>query len=110
MYFRIYGPTRTWLDQCLKSLVSEDPSKSNMVNGPKYVEISMKAPLPYLLINVKAIDLEKVSLRQMKCKILRLFFNILISDSKYSLLNTDKLTQPIQMELSQQEKSFSTFF
>ena len=51
------------LDQCLKSFVSEDPSKSNMVNGPKYVEIWMTAPLPYLLINVKTTDLEKVSLR-----------------------------------------------
>ena len=37
----------------------------------------------------------------MKCKILRLFFNILSADGKYSLLNTDNLTQPIQMELSQ---------
>ena len=54
-----------WLDQCLKSPVSEDPSKSNMVNGPKYVEILMTAPLPYLLINVKAIDLTKVFLCEM---------------------------------------------
>ena len=55
-----------WLDQCLKSPVSEDPSKSNMINAPKYLEISMAAPLPYLLINVKAIDLEKVSLCEMQ--------------------------------------------
>ena len=54
-----------WLDQCLKSPVSEDPSKSNMVSGPKYVEILMTAPLPYLLINVKAIDLTKVFLCEM---------------------------------------------
>ena len=51
-----------WLDQCLKSPVSDNPSKSNMVKGPKYVEISMTALLPYLLINVKAIELEKVAL------------------------------------------------
>ena len=25
-----------WLDKCLKSPVLEDPSKSNMVNGPKH--------------------------------------------------------------------------
>ena len=36
MYFGNYGLRRTWLDQCLKSLVSEYPSKSNMVNAPKH--------------------------------------------------------------------------
>ena len=55
-----------WLDQCLKSPVSEDYSKGNMVNAPKYVEIWMTAALPYLLIAVKAIDLEKVSLSDMR--------------------------------------------
>ena len=55
-----------WLDQCLKSPVSEDPSKSNMVNESKYVQILMTAPLPYLLINVKAIDLQELSLCEMQ--------------------------------------------
>ena len=36
MYFRNYGLPKTWLDQCLKSTVSEDPTKSNMVNAPKH--------------------------------------------------------------------------
>ena len=36
MYFRNYGLPKTWLDQCLKSPVSEYPSKSNMVNAPKH--------------------------------------------------------------------------
>ena len=35
-------------------------------NGPKYVEIWMTAPLPNLLINVKTIDWEKVSLCEMQ--------------------------------------------
>ena len=35
MYFRNYGQRQTLLDQCLKSAVSRDPSKSNMVNSPK---------------------------------------------------------------------------
>ena len=35
MYFWVYGVKKTWLDKCLKSLDSEDPSKSDMVNGPK---------------------------------------------------------------------------
>ena len=36
MYFWTYGLRKTWLDKCLKSPVSEDPSTSNMVNGPKH--------------------------------------------------------------------------
>ena len=36
MFFGNYGLPKTWLDQCLKSPVSECPSKSNMGNAPKY--------------------------------------------------------------------------
>ena len=36
MYFGNYRLPKTWLDQYLKSLFSEDPSISNMVNAPKY--------------------------------------------------------------------------
>ena len=36
MYFGNYGPPKTYLDQCLKSPVSEYPSKSNMVNAPSH--------------------------------------------------------------------------
>ena len=36
MHFGNYGLSKTWLDQCLKCLVSEVPSKSNMVNAPKH--------------------------------------------------------------------------
>ena len=61
MYFRNYGLRKTWLDQRLKSPVSEDPLKSNMENAPKYVEISMTEPLPYLLIAVRAMDFQRVS-------------------------------------------------
>ena len=35
MYFWTYALQYTWLGKCLKSLVSEDHSTSNMVNGPK---------------------------------------------------------------------------
>ena len=35
MYFRNYGLRETWLDNCLESPVSEDPSTGNRVNGPK---------------------------------------------------------------------------
>ena len=34
-------------------------------------------------------------------EILRLFVNILTADDKYSLVDSDNLTQPIQIQLSQ---------
>ena len=44
------------------------------------------------------------------CKISRLLPNTLSSDGKYSLLNRDNLTQPIQMQLSGKQNTFSEFF
>ena len=43
-------------------------------------------------------------------KILTLFANTLIVDEKHYLLNTDNLTEPIQMQLYQKQKSFPEFF
>ena len=37
MYFRIYELQKTWLDKCLRSPVSENPSRVNIVKGPKYI-------------------------------------------------------------------------
>ena len=45
-----------------------------------------------------------------RCKILRLFVNTLSADDKYSLLNRVSLTQPIQMQLSEKQKTFSWYF
>ena len=42
-------------------------------------------------------------------EILRLFFNILTPDEKYSLSTSECLAQTIQMQLSQNEKIFSEF-
>ena len=39
-------------------------------------------------------------------KTLRLFINTFTADGKYSLLNRDKLMQPIHMQLSQKQKNF----
>ena len=61
MYFRNYGLIKTWLDQCLKSPVSEDPTKSNMVNTPEQCSNLKETSLPYLLIAGKSIVLQKVS-------------------------------------------------
>ena len=44
------------------------------------------------------------------CKFLRLFVNTLTDDDKYSLLYRDNLRQPIQIPLSQKQKTFSELF
>ena len=44
------------------------------------------------------------------CKILVLLVNTLAADEKYPVLNRDNLTIPIQMQLSQKQKTFSEFF
>ena len=44
------------------------------------------------------------------CKILVLLVNTLAADEKYPVLNRDNLTIPIQMQLSQKQKTFSQFF
>ena len=61
MYFQNYGLPKTWLDQCLKSPVSEDPTKSSIVNAPKHCSNLTDTSLPYLLITGKSIILQKVS-------------------------------------------------
>ena len=43
-------------------------------------------------------------------KILTLFVNTLTADEKYYLLSRHNLMQPIQMHLSQTQKTFSEFF
>ena len=42
-------------------------------------------------------------------KILRPFVNTLAGNDKHYLLNRDNLTHPIQIELSQKQKTFSEF-
>ena len=44
------------------------------------------------------------------CKLSGLFLNTLTDDDKYSLLYGDNLTQPIQILLSQKQKTFFEFF
>ena len=44
------------------------------------------------------------------CKILILFVNTLTADDKHDIFNRENLTQPIQMKLFQEQKTFSRFF
>ena len=45
----------------------------------------------------------------MICKILRLFVNTFTAYAKYSVLDTEYLTHPIHMELSEKQKDFCEF-
>ena len=49
MYFGNYGLRKTWLDQCVKSPVSEYPSKSNVVSGPKHCSNLKDHPFTILI-------------------------------------------------------------
>ena len=67
----------------------------------------MAAHVQYLLITVKKLHWKKFLL--VIHKILRLFVNTLTLNDKYYLLNRDNFTQPIQMQLSQKQKTFCEF-
>ena len=68
----------------------------------------MAAPLPYLLITVKEVDMQKLLVSDMQN--LKHFPETRSADGKYSLLNWDNLTQHIQIQLSQKPKTSSQFF
>ena len=68
----------------------------------------MAAPLQYLLKPLKVDALQKVSL--VIRKIIRQFVNTLTVDDKNYLPNRDDLAQPIQMQLSQKQRTFSQLF
>ena len=68
----------------------------------------MTEPLQYLLITLKVVALQKVSL--VIHKILGVFVNTLSVNVKHYLLNRDNLTQPIQMQLSEKQRIFLNLF
>ena len=77
---------------------------------PNTVESWMAPALPYLPYWSLRRQLSWKKSFLVLCKVLRMFFNILTSNKKYSLLNGDNLRHPIRMQLSQKEKTFSQFF
>ena len=67
----------------------------------------MAALLQYLLISVKVVALEKLSFSDTQNP---KTVNTLTVNNKHDLLKRDNLTQPIQMEFSQKERTFCQFF
>ena len=57
---------------------------------------------------VNTIAFEKISL--LICNVLRVFVNAMSADDKYSLRNRGNLTQPVQMQLPQNQETLSQFF
>ena len=66
MYFRNYGPRKTWSDKSLKSSVWDDPSTGNMVNGPKHWFNLNGSFFTIFVDAVKVNDLEKATLSDMQ--------------------------------------------
>ena len=66
MYFRNYGLPKTSFDQCLKSPVSEHPSKSNNLNGAKHYSNLEDNPFTIFLDHWEVNCWQKGSLRDMQ--------------------------------------------
>ena len=108
MYFWTYGIRKTWLDKCLKSPVWEDPSTSNMENGPNHCwNLNDSTFTIFIYLMWRPFRLKK-SLWVI-CKFLGLFVNPLTADEKYPLLKRGNFLQHFQIELSHKRKIFSPF-
>ena len=99
MHFRNYGFGKPSLDNCLKRPISEDSSKSNMGSGPKHYSNLNHSSFSRFIDQCEGNLIGKKSLLVI-CKIFGLFVNTLTLSHKFSLLNRDKLTQQIQLQLS----------
>ena len=105
MYFWNYGLRKAWLDNCLKSPVSEDPSTINMGNGSKHCWKLDGSTFPIFIVHFwRQVNWKKSLL--VIWKILSLFVNTLTSDSENSPLNRNKLNQPRHIQLYQKQKIF----
>ena len=107
VFWKLWTP-KTKLDNCLKSVGFRGPF--NKQHGKR-----SKAPLKCASVNFYQIHWSLQSQLSWKksllltCKILGLPVITLAADEKYPVLNTDNLTIPIQIQLSQKQKSFSQF-
>ena len=109
MYFPNYGLRKKLLENCLKSPVSEDPWTKDMENGPKHIW-NLNESSYFIFMNhcERNWDGEKSLL--VIWKILKLVVNTFTADEEYSLLNKNNSRQPIHMQLSQKQKTFSGIF
>ena len=104
--FPIIRTLKTWLDKYQKNLVLEDPLTSNILNVPKHCQNLHRSTFIIFNDHCQENWVGKKFLL-LTCKILGFHVNTLSTDEKYSLLNRDNLMIPIQMQLSQKQKTFS---
>ena len=90
---------KTCLDKCLKGLVSQDLSTTNMVNRPKHSCNLHDSTFIIFYWSLRSKMCWKKSLLVIY-NILGQLVNMLTTDDKYYLLKGDNLTEPIQMQLS----------
>ena len=96
---------KTWLDEFLKSPVSEESSTSNMVNVPKHCS---KLNGSTFTIFIDPVEKFYVESPWVIWKILGPFVNLLTVQDKYFLLNRGNLLQHFQIQLCQKQKTFSS--
>ena len=99
MYIRNYRLQKMWLDQCLKSFVSEHLRQSPC----------QRVPNTLIIFFHRGKLLRKMSLLVI-CEILEHFVDTSTADNKYSSRNSEILLEPIQMQLSKKQINFSEFF
>ena len=99
---------KTWSGKCLKSPVSEDPSKRNMVNVPDHCR-NLHQSIFIIFIDHWQVKLVGKSFFFSIFQVLGRLVNTLTAEEKYPVLNRDNLTIPIQMQLSQKQKFFINF-
>ena len=109
MYFRNSGLWKIWLRQCSKNPVFK--GSFGKQHGTR-AQILLKFAWQHFYHILWSLWRESTFKKSLLviCKISRQFPNTLSADGKYSLVNRDNLTQPIQMQLSQKQKTFSQFF
>ena len=91
-----------WFVKNLKKLVSEHVATVNML---KSLKTWTKAIPSYCLITLANIELENDDFKISET--LGLFVNTLTADEQYYLQNRKNLQEPIQLQLSKKQKSFS---
>ena len=108
MYFQKYQLRTICLDKSVKSRVLEDLETENTPNGTTHCWNLNGSTFIIFINHCEGSCIKKKSLLVIY-KILRLFVNTMtVNDNRY-LLNRENLPQPIQMQLSEKQKTFSQF-
>ena len=100
---------KTWVDQCLKSPISEDASTRNRVNVPKHCW-NLHHSIFIMFIGHWKRNYVRKSLSYWHAKSKDCLWTHWLPMKSILFLNRHNLTIPIQMQLSEKQKSLSEFF